>query len=207
MAEPVKRRGRPRGSKNKTPAKPRSTRDVLRSTATKVPPIGVAEEIERRIEERVASDMADAAGNGRDEAMYEPEVQEALQAADELVRSPSGSFLPPDPPSAPPGPHLTKLFIAAVENGYIIRPAYADAYKGAADDRSWVVSSREELARMVAWLMADRGAPSPDFFGGAVAMPPLMARVEPAEAPRVMPQPTAPHYAKPIGLRADETAS
>ena len=99
------------------------------------------------------------AGNGRDEAAYEPSPEEL----------PAGTCAPLKP-EAPPAPQLSKLFIAAVENGYIIRPAFNQGYKGE-DSRSWVVTSREELARMVTWLVAERGEIGPDFLGGPVPMP------------------------------------
>jgi hypothetical protein len=112
------------------------------------------------------------AGNGRDEADYAlDQVQEALQAADELVRPPPTSRQAAVRQEA--SPQLTKLFVTAVENGYLIRPAYSQGERIAnTDDRSWVVTSREELARMVTWLVAERGPPATrDMLGGARAMP------------------------------------
>ena len=130
IEEKPRRRGRPPGAKNRKPrtAKPR-------------------EELAQVFDK----DAADLAGNGRDEASYEPEQPEA----------------------APVSPKLVKLFITAVENGYLIRPAYSQGERGAAEDvRSWVAPSREELARMVTWLLAERGASaSRDMLGGARLMP------------------------------------
>lgn len=126
------------------------------------------------VTDTLAQMSEELAGNGRDET----EVREALQAADDLVR--------PVPP--PASPALAKMFVAAVENGYIIRPAYSDSYKGAGDDRSWVVTSKEQLAAMIVSLVAERSATTPDLRG-----------------PQLMLQPDTPHYAPPIGLQADET--
>lgn len=126
-------RGRPKGSKNTKPAKPRFTRQPA--------PTGIAAEIEELIEERA---VQEAAGNGRDEAAYE---QEALQAAEELVR-----------PVAPPPPKvvLPDLFIHRVENGYLIRPAYAQGdHRTSSDVRTWVVATKEQLAELVVSLIAD----------------------------------------------------
>jgi hypothetical protein len=179
MVEKAKNKvGRPRGSRNKRRVKPET------------PPVSAYGASPAQTDEMIE----DLAGNGRDGGEYEVSPSQSSQV--EAAHDPGPGAPSPTPPL---GPQLAKLFIAAVENGYIIRPAYADSYKGAGDNRSWVVGSREELARMVVWLMADRGRTSPDFLDGAVAMP--------AEAPRVMPQPVEPQYALPIGLRADETAS
>lgn len=171
MAAPVKAkrpRGRPRKAKPETPP----------VSAYGASPAQTDEMIE------------DLAGNGRDETAHDPEerpfptVEELRLTPEEVAR-----FTARQAARAPaPGPQLTKLFVAAVENGYVVRPAYSDGYKGATDNRSWVVTSKEELARMVSWLVADRGRLA-DLLGG----------------PYHMPQPTDPHYAAPIGLQADET--
>jgi hypothetical protein len=170
--------GRPKGSKNSRPAKPRFTRKVSPETPPKSAYGASPAEIDEMVE--------DLAGNGRDETAYET----ASTPFSEAVKK--GWQLEPEP-VLPASPALTKLFVTAVENGYLIRPADSQGEQIASlhDTRSWVVTSREELAAMVTWLVAERGATSPpDMLGGA----------------RTMPQPTSPHYAPPQVLEEADGA-
>lgn len=143
MVETKRKRGRPFGSKNRKKPAPERVR----------PPDEV-----QAIEELLA-------GNGRDEVEYEPSPEEV----------PAGTWAPLSAPVLPtPPPQLQKLFISAVENGYLVRPAYSHGEQLAhhSDERSWVVTSRDDLASLVTWLIAERGPPmSRDMLGGARAMP------------------------------------
>jgi len=133
MTEPVKRRGRPFGSKNKAPAKPRFTSNQ--------PPTGMAAEIEEIIE--AEGDRLMAEGNGMGTEEYDAEVER---------RSVEPASLAPVPPSRPTFPNL---FIHTVENGYIIRPAYPQGDRLASTDvRTWIVGTREALAALIVELMA-----------------------------------------------------
>jgi hypothetical protein len=51
---------------------------------------------------------------------------------------------------------LPDLFVHRVENGYIIRPAYAQGdHRTSTDVRTWVVATKEALAALVVSLIAE----------------------------------------------------
>jgi hypothetical protein len=139
-------RGRPKGSRNKA-------REVKASPKPDA-------ELEALLE-------TEAAGNGRDEAAYEHREEmhrQWEQAATEPVGPAparehikgSGPFLPDPPEGTPPRVVLPDLFIHCVQNGYIVRPAYAQGdHRTSSDVRTWVVASKEALADLVVSLIAD----------------------------------------------------
>jgi hypothetical protein len=123
-------------------------------------------EIERR-----ASDLA---GNGRDEPAYEPDPVAAHReemhrqwqtAATEPVepaparahfQGSEGMWRAEKPPEPAPRVVLPDLFIHRVENGYLIRPAYAQGdHRTSSDVRTWVVATKEGLAALVVELLAE----------------------------------------------------
>jgi hypothetical protein len=168
MAESVKRRGRPRGSKNKTPAKQRFT--------TNPPPTGIAAEIEEIIEEK---GRLMAEGNGQDGGEYaveDPVVDDDPGEAAYRARLAQKETVAPIPPARPTFPNL---FIHTVENGYIIRPAYPQGDRLASTDvRTWIVPTREALAALIVELMAvprlEQDAPQKLPQPGVFYSPPII---------------------------------
>lgn len=156
--QPVKRRGRPAGAKDLKPRK------VLRKAKPR---------------EKLAQgfDPAAEAGNGRDEAAYEPtpleeavrqsgktldlnldEPAEAVEpaAARLHVQGTEGMWAAERQPVPPPKIVLPDLFIHRVENGYIVRPAYSQGdHRTSTDARTWVVTTKTQLAGLVLDLIAD----------------------------------------------------
>jgi hypothetical protein len=143
----AKPRGRPRGAKDKSPR-------VVKAAAPNV----------------------DLAGNGRDEAAYEPLDPRLASETDDGI---SPSTHPAEPPKLPVRPTFPNLFIHTVENGYIIRPAYPQGDRLASTDvRTWIVPTREALAALIVALMAvprlEQGTPQKLPQPGMFYSPPII---------------------------------
>jgi len=161
-AKAKRARGRPKGSRNKV-AKP-------------LPNVAEAQVSDAEIAEALETWKA---GNGRDEPkpvlsskMHEElaEHREEMhrqweQAATEPVepapaterfKGSVGMWTAERPPEPAPRVVLPDLFIHRVENGYIVRPAYAQGdHRTSSDVRTWVVATKEQLAALVVELIAE----------------------------------------------------
>ena len=132
--KPKRRGGRPKGSKNRSkhPIGPR-----LAEPFTSAAGVEMAEA---------------AAGNGRDE----PAATEPVEPAPARLhmQGSEGMVMAEKPPK--PQVVLPDLFIHRVENGYIVRPAYAQGdHRTSSDVRTWVVATKEQLAELVVSLIAE----------------------------------------------------
>ena len=135
--KPKRRGGRPKGSKNR----PRSAAGLR----TPVEVLNFAEAYEEP-----------TGGNGRDEPAYEPAATEPVEPAPARLhmQGSEGMVMAEKPPK--PQVVLPDLFIHRVENGYIVRPAYAQGdHRTSSDVRTWVVASKEALAELVVSLIAE----------------------------------------------------
>jgi hypothetical protein len=134
-------RGRPKGSRNKTPSAKK-----------------INEHVDQVMGEHVTIDRgelaAELAVNGRDEAAYEPDPLAGLSPYEQYVAHDLRKEQPE--PAPPPKVVLPDLFVHRVQNGYIVRPAYAQGdHRTSSDVRTWVVATKEALSALVVELIAE----------------------------------------------------
>jgi hypothetical protein len=105
----------------------------------------------------IAAAFDEAAGNGRDETEYAPEpgAQPEERVTTNWLSDEARAEFQPTGQEPPAKPSLPDLFIHRVENGYILRPAYPQGTRQVSTDaRTWVVTTKEQLADLVLELIA-----------------------------------------------------
>jgi hypothetical protein len=144
MEQVKRKRGRPKGAKDR---RPRAVKPP--QSAYGAGPADIDEMIEDLVE--AEGRQLQAEGNGGDHTLYD---QGPAEPARLHVQGMEGMLTAERP--APAKPTLPDLFIHRVENGYIVRPAYAQGdHRTSSDVRTWVVANKEQLAELVVSLIAE----------------------------------------------------